>query len=100
MTPKSLIHVDLTEITSLEIACHKCGSTFTIPLPKEDMPNAARCLGCATPLWSYTEDTYTVVMGLFRTLSEFQKEAKNKKFPFSLGFSLTQPSDRVSNGRD
>jgi hypothetical protein len=100
MTPKSLIHVDLTEITSLEIACNKCGSTFTIPLPKEDMPNAARCLGCAAPLWSYTDDTYAVLMGLFRTLSEFQKEAKNKQFPFALGFSLPESSGRASREKD
>jgi len=98
MTPKSLIHVDLTEVTSLEIACNKCGSTFAIPLPKQELPNAARCLGCATPLWDYTQPSYAVVMGLFRTLSAWQGEAKN--LPFSLGFSLSETSDRVSSGKD
>jgi hypothetical protein len=98
MTPKIVTQIDLTEIPAIDISCNKCGSKIVITLPKQEISNSARCPGCGTPLWSYTETIHQTLTGIIRTLGTWKEECKGA--PFTLGFSLLQPSDRAPSGTD
>jgi len=97
MTPQSVTQVDLNEIPALGIVCKKCASTIAITLPTQDISNSAKCLGCGTPLWNHTEPTYAVLTGIMRTLSAWLQEGEG--MPFTLGFSLREPSARASGSK-
>jgi len=48
MTPQTVTTFDFIEIPALEIVCN-CGSRISIPLPQQDLPESADCLGCKRP---------------------------------------------------
>lgn len=87
MTPQTVIHIDLTEIPSLEITCNACGSVIAVNLPKDNLLHEAKCVGCDTLLWEYQGASHTAINGLMRTLSDWKKA---KGMPFTVGFSLKQ----------
>jgi len=90
MTAQSLLRIDLTEITALEITCKKCGAMLSIPLPKLDVSQSWDCLGCNTRLWDGDQDqAYIRLLGLMHSLSKWKQLPDPKKF--AVGFSLTQP---------
>jgi hypothetical protein len=91
MTAQSLLRIDLTEISSLEITCVECGAVFTLPLPKDKVPPSWNCVSCNTRLWDGEQDkVYLRLLGVMRSLSNWKEWPEPKKF--SIGFSLTQPS--------
>lgn len=96
MTPQNKLHVDLTEIGRIDVIC-KCGSVMTIPIPKDNLRDHFSCVGCNERLWEGEHDqTYLRVLGMMRSLSNWNRHAPNANF--TVGFSLD--ASHVSPDKD
>jgi predicted nucleic-acid-binding Zn-ribbon protein len=99
MTPKSLIHIDLTEITFIEIACKKCKSVSSVPIPALYLAEELRCCGCNALLWGKgVQEAGSMVKQLIDVLDTWKKF--HSKTNFTLGFSLDSEPSRVSGEKD
>jgi hypothetical protein len=90
MTPKQVVTIDFSEITKIEITCHKCGASLVFPVPTETggkfPPLNYRCPGCDAGLWGDMHDAkYGRVYNLVTALGQW---AALKGQGFSLSFSL------------
>jgi|SRR5450755_2724907 len=98
MTPKHIIHIDLTEIVTLEIACANCKSVSSLPLPAPYLSNELRCIGCNAMLWGAgKQDAGNMVKQLVDVLTTWKQY--HGKTPFTLGFSLDAEPFRASDSK-
>ena len=98
MTPKQMIHVDLTEIVTLEIGCVNCKSVSSLPLPAPYLSNELRCLGCNAMLWGAgAQEAGSMVKQLVDVLTTWKHH--HGKVPFTLGFSLDAEPSRASDSK-
>jgi hypothetical protein len=87
MTPQTVTTFDFIEIPALEIVCN-CGSRISIPLPQQDLPESADCLGCKRQLWGSAQDQSRLrVLGMLKSFTSW-RDLQNKKF--ALEFSIKQ----------
>lgn len=85
MTPKSIISIDLKEITSFEIRCD-CGGMITLPVAKENVPVSQSCPGCNKQLWGREDSAvFNNLRDLLLGLSHWQRREETK---FTMGFTL------------
>lgn len=90
MTPKSLIAIDLKELTALEIRCSNCGAVLAIPVIRENIRAAQPCPGCNVQLWDQEDSLlYNTLVNLVASLSSWQRRDEKR---FTLGFSLPTES--------
>ena len=98
MTPKQIIHIDLTEIATIEIACNKCKSVVSAPIPAPYLTEELRCCGCNALLWDKgAQDSGTMVRQLIDVLATWKKF--HSKTTFTLGFSLDAEPSRASDSK-
>jgi hypothetical protein len=91
MTPRAVTTIDFSEIKAVEVKCANCGSTTSIPLPRERLPLSFACVGCNTQLWhlepmaNSSTPGGAEIAGLIRCLGYWQAV---KGAPFTLQFSV------------
>jgi hypothetical protein len=95
MTPRQIIHVDFTEITTIEIACNKCKSVSSVPIPAPYLTEELRCCGCNSLLWGRgVQEAGSTVRQLIDVLATWKQF--HSKTTFTLGFSLDAEPSRAS----
>jgi hypothetical protein len=98
MTPKQMIHIDLTEILTIEIACTNCKSVSSLPIPAPYLTAELRCLGCNAMLWGPgVQGAGDMVKQLVDVLTTWKHY--HSKVSFTLGFSLDAGPSRASGSK-